>query len=94
MLTARLSHQWLKFDTQTSGVSAADFGFAKQVVLLGFTYAYSPRGDFFRSGAFWEGPAGASRLLSQERANLDQEEWIQRNEHAHIVSGGLLASGC
>ena len=60
MLTARLSHQWLKFDTQTSGVSAADFGFAKQVVLLGFTYAYSPRGDFFRSGAFWEGPAGAS----------------------------------
>ena len=60
MLTARLSHQWLKFDNQTSGVSAADFGFAKQVVLLGFTYAYSPRGDFFRSGAFWEGPSGAS----------------------------------
>ena len=58
MLTARLSHQWLKFDNQASGVSAADFGFAKQVILLGFTYAYSPRGDFFRSGAFWEGSSG------------------------------------
>lgn len=59
-LTARLSHQWLNFDIQTSPVSAADFGFAKHVILLAFTYAYSPRGDFFRSGAFWDSPSGGS----------------------------------
>ena len=62
MFTARLSHQWLMFDSQSqsSGLNAADLGFAKQVILLGFTYAYSPRGDFFRSGAFWEGSSGGS----------------------------------
>lgn len=60
MFTARLSHQWLMFENQTSGFSAGDLGFAKQMILLGFTYAYSPRGDFFRSGAFWEGQAGTS----------------------------------
>ncbi|MGC3976623.1 MAG: hypothetical protein QM771_19900 [Nitrospira sp.] len=58
--TARLSHQWLMFDNQTSGLSAGDLGFSKHVILLGFTYAYAPRGDFFRSGAFWEGASGAS----------------------------------
>lgn len=58
--TARLSHQWLMFDNQATGLSAADLGFSKQVILLGFTYAYAPRGDFFRSGAFWEGASGAS----------------------------------
>lgn len=59
-LTARLSHQWLMFDNQTSGLSAGDLGFSKHVILLGFTYAYAPRGDFFRSGAFWEGTSGGS----------------------------------
>ncbi len=58
--TARLSHQWLMFENQTSGLGAGDLGFAKQVILLGFTYAYAPRGDFFRSGAFWEGASGSS----------------------------------
>ncbi|MBS0177360.1 MAG: hypothetical protein JSR20_01205 [Nitrospira sp.] len=58
--SARLSHQWLMFDTQASGVSAGDLGFSKQVVLLAFTYAYAPRGDFFRSGALWEGSSSAS----------------------------------
>ena len=58
--TARLSHQWLNFDIQTSPASAADFGFAKHVILLAFTYAYAPRGDFFRSGAFWDSPSGGS----------------------------------
>ena len=58
--TARLSHQWLMFENQTSGISAGDLGFAKQVILFGFTYAYAPRGDFFRSGAFWEGASGSS----------------------------------
>jgi hypothetical protein len=56
---ATLSHQWLMFDNQTNGGSASDLGFAKQVVLLGFTYAYAPRGDFFRSGAFWESTSGS-----------------------------------
>lgn len=60
MLTARLSHQWLMFDSQASGVGAGDLGFSKQVILLGFTYAYAPRGDFFRAGAFWEGSSGAA----------------------------------
>jgi len=60
MFTAQLSHQWLRFDTQTTGVSAGDLGFSKQVILLGFTYAYSPRGDFFRAGAFLEGMSSAS----------------------------------
>ena len=62
--TARLSHQWLMFDNQitgqTSGLNAGDLGFSKHVILLGFTYAYAPRGDFFRSGAFWEGASGTS----------------------------------
>ena len=59
--TARLSHQWLNFDNQTNaGVGAADLGISKHVILLGFTYAYAPRGDFFRSGAFWESPSGGS----------------------------------
>jgi hypothetical protein len=31
-------------------------------------------------------------LWTQELVNLAQEEWIQRNEHAHLVSRGLLAS--
>lgn len=57
--TARLSHQWLMFDNQTSGLSAGDLGFSKHVILLGFTYAYAPRGDFFRSGAFWEGASSS-----------------------------------
>ena len=34
------------------------------------------------------------RLVNRELVHLDREEWIQRNEHAHIVSRGLLASGC
>ncbi len=54
---ARLSHQWLMFDNQVNTTSSGDLGFAKQVVLLGFTYAYSPRGDFFRAGAFWGSPS-------------------------------------
>lgn len=62
--TARLSHQWLMFDNQitgqTSGLNAGDLGFSKHVILLGFTYAYAPRGDFFRSGAFWEGTSSTS----------------------------------
>ena len=60
MFTASLSHQWLNFDLGSAGASAGDLGFSKQVILLGFTYAYSPRGDFFRSGAFWESPSGGS----------------------------------
>jgi hypothetical protein len=59
-LTAMLSHQWLNFDNKINVASAGSLGFAKQVVLLGFTYAYAPRGDFFRSGAFWERPSGGS----------------------------------
>ncbi len=58
--TAMLSHQWLNFDNQVNVASAGDLGFSKQVILLGFTYAYAPRGDFFRSGAFWESPSGGS----------------------------------
>ena len=34
------------------------------------------------------------RLWMQELASPDQEEWIQRNEHAHLISRRLLASGC
>jgi len=33
-------------------------------------------------------------LGMEELASLDQKEWIQRNEHAHFISGGLLASSC
>ncbi len=59
--TARLSHQWLSFDNnQSNAAGVADLAFSKHVILLAFTYAYAPRGDFFRSGAFWEGPSGAS----------------------------------
>lgn len=59
-LRATLSHQWLMFDNQATVASATDLSFAKQVVLLGFTYVYAPRGDFFRSGAFWESSSSTS----------------------------------
>jgi hypothetical protein len=58
--TARLSHQWLNFDNQSNATGAADLGISKHVILLAFTYAYAPRGDFFRAGAFWEGPSSGS----------------------------------
>jgi hypothetical protein len=58
--TAMLSHQWLNFDNQINISNAENLGMSKQVVLLGFTYAYAPRGDFFRSGAFWESSSGTS----------------------------------
>ena len=58
--TARLSHQWLNFDNQSNTAGAADLGISKHVILLAFTYAYAPRGDFFRAGAFWEGPSSGS----------------------------------
>lgn len=58
--TASLSHQWLNFDNQTNVAGVANLGISKHVILLGLTYAYSPRGDFFRAGAFWEGTSGVS----------------------------------
>ncbi|MBX3237339.1 MAG: hypothetical protein KF814_14420 [Nitrospiraceae bacterium] len=58
--TAFLTHRWLQFDNNVTAVGAGDLSFSKQVVLLGLTYAYAPRGDFFRSGAFWEGASSES----------------------------------
>ena len=40
--------------------TASDFSFSKHMIILGLTYAYSPRGDFFRSGAFWDTGASAT----------------------------------
>jgi hypothetical protein len=62
--TARVSHQWLNFDNQSNTAGATDLGISKHVILLAFTYAYAPRGDFFRSGAFWEGPSSGSSSSS------------------------------
>lgn len=59
-LTAMVSHRWLMFDNQVNTAGVGDLSFSKHVVLIGFTYAYAPRGDFFRSGAFWESPSGGS----------------------------------
>jgi hypothetical protein len=59
-LQASLSHQWLNFSSSSDAVSASDFNMSKHMVMLGISYAYSPRGDFFRSGAFWEGPSSGS----------------------------------
>lgn len=58
--SAFLTHRWLQFDNNVTAVGAGDLSFSKQVVLLGLTYAYAPRGDFFRSGAFWEGASTES----------------------------------
>jgi hypothetical protein len=59
-LQASLSHQWLNFSGSSEGGGASDFGLSKHMVMLGISYAYSPRGDFFRSGAFWESPSAGS----------------------------------
>jgi hypothetical protein len=59
-LTAMISHRWLMFDNQVNTAGVGDLSFSKHVVLIGFTYAYAPRGDFFRSGSFWESPSGGS----------------------------------
>jgi hypothetical protein len=57
-LQASLSHMWLNFGSESAGgATAADFSMSKQMVMLGLSYAYSPRGDFFRSGGFWESPS-------------------------------------
>lgn len=59
-LQASLAHQWLNFSGSSEGGGASDFGLSKHMVMLGISYAYSPRGDFFRSGAFWESPSSGS----------------------------------
>jgi len=59
-LTAMVSHRWLMFDNHVDVAGVGNLSFSKHVVLVGFTYAYAPRGDFFRSGAFWESPSGGS----------------------------------
>ena len=66
--TARLSHQWLNFDNPSNTAGVADLGISKHVILLAFTYAYAPRGDFFRTGAFWEGTSGPSSDASSSDA--------------------------
>lgn len=57
-LRATLSHSYLRFETsgaaQVGGISSGALSFGKHIVLLGLTYAFSPRGNFFQSGAFWE----------------------------------------
>ena len=51
----------MEFAGSSGGVAtASDFSFSKQMIILGLSYAYSPRGDFFRSGAFWDTSSGAS----------------------------------
>jgi hypothetical protein len=60
-LQASLSHQWLNFTSESGGTAGStDFSMSKHMIMLGLSYAYSPRGDFFRSGAFWEGPFSGS----------------------------------
>jgi hypothetical protein len=61
-LQATLSHQWLNFTGGSDGSanSNASFTLSKQMVMLGLSYAYSPRGDFFRAGAFWDTPSAGS----------------------------------
>ena len=54
--------------SQLSFGGVADLGISKHVILLAFTYAYAPRGDFFRTGAFWEGTSGPSSDASSSDA--------------------------
>jgi hypothetical protein len=58
-IQASLSHQWLNFTGGSGGAanSTSDFTLSKHMVMLGISYAYSPRGDFFRSTAFWDSPS-------------------------------------
>jgi hypothetical protein len=66
-LQASLSHQWLNFSSSSEGGSVPDFGLSKHMIMLGISYAYSPRGDFFRSGAFWESPSSGSSTTGPAR---------------------------
>jgi hypothetical protein len=58
-LQASLTHQWLSF-AGSGGASTSDFTFSKHMIMLGLSYAFAPRGDFFRSGAFWESSSSGS----------------------------------
>lgn len=59
-LQASLSHQWLNFIGESGGTGGSDFSMSKHMIMVGLSYAYDPRGGFFRSGAFWEGPSTGS----------------------------------
>lgn len=60
-LQASLSHQWLSFAGSSGDLATTTpFSLSKHMIILGLSYAYSPRGDFFRSGAFWDTSSGAS----------------------------------
>lgn len=58
-LQASLSHQWLSF-AGSGGASTSDFTFSKHMIMLGLSYAFAPRGDFFKSSAFWESSSSGS----------------------------------
>jgi hypothetical protein len=61
-LQASLSHQWLNFTggSDAAGAAASDFTMSKHMIMLGLSYAYDPRGGFFRSAAFWEGSSAGT----------------------------------
>jgi hypothetical protein len=55
-LNLTFAYNWLRFAGGSSG-GTEDFGVSKHMLMLGLTYAFTPRGDFFRSGAFWQAPS-------------------------------------
>jgi hypothetical protein len=59
-LQASLSHQWMNFAGSSGGQAPdSDFSFSKHIIMLGLSYAYSPRGDFFRS--FWDTSSASTK---------------------------------
>ena len=61
-LQASFSYQYLNFTggSDSAANSASNFTMSKHMLMLGLSYAYSPRGDFFRGSAFWDTPSYGS----------------------------------
>jgi hypothetical protein len=71
-LSLTFSYNWLRFvDGSASGIpGGGDFTFSKHMVMLGLTYAFDPRGTFFRSGAFWQSASSGGTDSGAERKTL------------------------
>lgn len=61
-LQASFSYQYLNFTggSDSAANSGSNFTMSKHMLMLGLSYAYSPRGDFFRGSAFWDTPSYGS----------------------------------
>jgi hypothetical protein len=75
-LNLTFAYNWLRFvgsaasNVVTATATGGEFAFSKHTVMVGLTYAFDPRGTFFRSGAFWQPASGGGTESGAERKTL------------------------